>query len=254
MLIYVKKRVDFKTSPYFPSVLVRLNDIFLNLGWTCPLKSPEPVRSRAEVDTLQPRCSFLEACFLLRVSDGWLECKLTSPLDGAVVGTRERWGGGGRLACTLTSIKTVISQPVCALTDHSKHYAQHRGWTTLRLLDWNEGFLLLLLFSATPRRAETMRDKLHCRFLTPLNVVSSHVGCCAHISVSCLVHIIPRVSCAPAPLPIVFSCLMSPPPHKEKKKKRERKACARSLREIRSSGWLGSLLWRKRASRRAWPP
>lgn len=31
-----------------------------------------------------------------------------------------------------------------------------------------------------------MLDKLHCRFLRPLNVVSSHVGCCAHISVSCL--------------------------------------------------------------------
>ena len=65
-----------------------------------------------------------------------------------------------------------------------------------------------------------------------------------HVSV----HIIPRVSCAPVPLPIVLSCLMSPPPHKEKEKRKN--ACARSLREIRSSGWLGSLLWRKRASRR----
>lgn len=110
-----------------------------------------------------------------------------SPLDGAVVGTRERWGwvGWGGLACTLTSIKTVISQPVCALTDHSKHYAQHRGWTTL---DYSTEimFFLFVFFSATPRRAETMLDKLHCRFLRPLNVVSSHVGCCAHISVSCL--------------------------------------------------------------------
>lgn len=42
---------------------------------------------------------------------------------------KKEWGEGvGALACTLTSIKIVISNPVCALTDHSKHYARHRGW------------------------------------------------------------------------------------------------------------------------------
>lgn len=49
-----------------------------------------------------------------------------SPLDGAVVGMRE---GGTSLYADVN--KNSHFQPVCALTDHSKHYAQHHGRTTL---------------------------------------------------------------------------------------------------------------------------
>lgn len=50
-----------------------------------------------------------------------------SPLDGAVVEKRE--GGGSSLCADVN--KNSHFKPVCALTDHSKHYARHRGWTTL---------------------------------------------------------------------------------------------------------------------------
>lgn len=129
------------------------------------------------------------------------------------------WGG---LACTLTSIKTVISQPVCALTDHSKHYAQHRGWTTL---DYSTEimFFLFVFFRRHPPESGDNAGQ------TPLQVFKT-IECCiftcwvlrAYISVMSLFISSPRVSCAPVPLPIVLSCLVSPPPHKEKEKRKKR--------------------------------
>lgn len=51
-----------------------------------------------------------------------------SPLDGAVVEKR-KVGGGTRLCADVN--KNSHFKPVCALTDHSKHYARQDGWTTL---------------------------------------------------------------------------------------------------------------------------
>lgn len=53
-----------------------------------------------------------------------------SPLDGAVVEKRKRGKGGGTSLCADVN-KNSHFKPVCALTDHSKHYARRRGWTTL---------------------------------------------------------------------------------------------------------------------------
>lgn len=171
-----------------------------------------------------------------------------SPLDGAVVGTRERWGWGGGLACTLTSIKTVISQPVCALTDHSKHYAQHRGWTTL---DYSTEimFFLFVFFRRHPPESGDNAGQ------TPLQVFKT-IECCiftcwvlrAYISVMSLFISFPESAVLQCHCP--SCCPVSCLPLLTKRRRRGRNACARSLREIRSSGWLGSLLWRKRASRR----
>lgn len=67
----------------------------------------------------------LDACFLFKAQmNDWNVNP--SPLDGAVVGMRE---GGTSLYADVN--KNSHFQPVCALTDHSKHYAQHRGRTTL---------------------------------------------------------------------------------------------------------------------------
>lgn len=123
-----------------------------------------------------------------------------SPLDGAVVGMREkrrkgggrkkekgggmRWGGGTSLYADVN--KNSHFQPVCALTDHSKHYAQHRGRTTL---DYSTE---IIFFSPSHgERLKTMRTK------TPLQVFLT-IQCCLHImgvariSVSCLVITIPK--------------------------------------------------------------
>lgn len=51
-----------------------------------------------------------------------------SPLDGAVV--EKRRGVGGTSLCADVN-KNSHFKPVCALTDHSKHYARQDGWTTL---------------------------------------------------------------------------------------------------------------------------
>lgn len=76
-----------------------------------------------------------------------------SPLDGAVV---EKEGGGGTSLCADVN-KNSHFKPVCALTDHSKHYARHRGWTTL-------GYSTEIILPRAHGGTQTKRPELHCRF------------------------------------------------------------------------------------------
>lgn len=105
-----------------------------------------------------------------------------SPLDGAVV---EKRGGGTSLCADVN--KNSHFKPVCALTDHSKHYARHRGWTTL-------GYSTEIIL----HRARGDEDKAAgapLQVLFPFRLLT--FVAVTRISVSCL------VSGAIAPLPIL---------------------------------------------------
>lgn len=124
-----------------------------------------------------------------------------SPLDGAVLGMREE----GTSLCADVNKKNSHFQPVCALTDHSKHYAQHRGRTTL-------DHSTEIHFRRDPERGDSA-DEHHCRFLT-IECCVNIFGCCAHISVMSL-HAIPKCQChCPSCL---LSCL---PVHRGERKGR----------------------------------
>lgn len=162
--------------------------------------------------------------FLLKESIRWCSC-----MD-------ERKGGA--LALYADVNKNSHFQPVCALTDHSKHYAQHRGWTTLDYFDWSHFFFLL-----TPSPGE----RRQCG-QTPLQVfdhwmLSSHFGCCAHISVMSR-HIIPKSALCRCPLCVTFH--VSPSSERKKRKKKKQARLCTLIKKTSSS-----LLERKRASRRA---
>lgn len=91
-----------------------------------------------------------------------------SPLDGAVVEKRE---GGSSLCADVN--KNSHFKPVCALTDHSKHYARHRGWTTL-------GYSTEIILHRARRDADKA-DRAPLQVLFTLRVLtfcggSSHVG------------------------------------------------------------------------------
>lgn len=137
------------------------------LGWT-PLKSPEPVRNRAEENV--PAQMFplgsLVSCSGSQMVDWNVN---PSPLDGAVVGTRERWGWGGtRLYADVnknshfpTSLR--IDRPFKTLRtaprlDHA------------RLLDWNNVFFVCFFFGDTPESGDNAGQ-------TPLQVFKT-IECC----------------------------------------------------------------------------
>lgn len=103
-----------------------------------------------------------------------------SPLDGAIV---EKRGGGGSLFADVN--KNSHFKPVCALSDHSKHYARHRGWTTL---DWNHVFCWPWRNGGNTDRAPMQVYVFHH------SMFSSHSW--LFRSLSCV------VSCAITPLPI----------------------------------------------------
>lgn len=105
-----------------------------------------------------------------------------SPLDGAVV---EKRGGGTSLCADVN--KNSHFKPVCALTDHSKHYARHRGWTTLGYS--TEIILHRVRGDADKAAGAPLQVLFPFRLLTFVAVT--------RISVSCL------VSGAIAPLPIL---------------------------------------------------
>lgn len=95
-------------------------------------------------------------------------------------------GGGGTSLCADVN-KNSHFKPVCALTDHSKHYARHRGWTTL-------GYSTEIIL----HRARGDADKAAgapLQVLFPFRLLT--FVAVTRISVSCL------VSGAIAPLPIL---------------------------------------------------
>lgn len=146
-------------------------------------------------------------------------------------------GKGGALALYADVNKNSHFQPVCALTDHSKHYAQHRGWTTLDYFDWSHFFFSP---NAEPRRAETMRTNTIAGFW-PLNVVFTFWVLRAYQCHVSSYH--SQVSFVP--LPIVCYLSFLPFLWEEEEKKKQARLC--TLIKKTSS----SLLERKRASRRA---
>lgn len=125
----------------------------------------------------------------------------------------ERGRGGGSSLCADVN-KNSHFQPVCALSERSKHYAQHRGRTTLR---YSTGFFL-----RRTRRTETMRTPSNTAGFWPLHVVFTFWVLRAYRCRVSSYH--PQVRCASATAHLV-SFHVSPPRGKKKV------ACARWQRK-----------------------
>ena len=158
-----------------------------------------------------------------------------SPLDGAVVGAeREEEGGGGCSSSSSSSLGADVNknspfQPVCASSDHSKHYAPHRGRTTLRPLHGDT-----LVPGASGRGARGRGGEagsLHCRFFT-VQCLCLGVARISYYQVSCLVISIPG---SVAPLPSAASSCLS------------HGACARwlSMQKEKKNNWFWFIIREK---------